>query len=61
MCDLSPRMNNLTSSRMDAPFDGASCSISTPHSNAVVDFDGDCLAGTFFHGPALGYKDPDCV
>lgn len=61
MCDLSPRMYDLTSSRTDAPFDGASCSISTPHSNAVVDFDGDCLAGTLAHGPALGYMGTDCV
>ncbi|KAH8114092.1 hypothetical protein DFH11DRAFT_1595734 [Phellopilus nigrolimitatus] len=31
----------------EAPFNGQSCVISNPHSNAVVDFDGDCLADVF--------------
>ncbi|KLO15303.1 hypothetical protein SCHPADRAFT_914476 [Schizopora paradoxa] len=31
----------------DAPFKGQHCTISNPHSNAVVDFDGDCLADVF--------------
>lgn len=30
---------------MSAPFDGQNCKLSNPHSNAVVDIDGDCLAG----------------
>ncbi len=30
----------------DAPFGGTTCDISSPHSNGVVDFDGDCLGGT---------------
>lgn len=29
----------------NAPFEGKKCAISNPHSNAVIDFDGDCLAG----------------
>jgi integrin alpha FG-GAP repeat containing protein 1 len=29
----------------DAPFKGQQCIISNPHSNAVIDLDGDCLAG----------------
>ncbi|KAF8968304.1 hypothetical protein BDZ97DRAFT_1655046 [Flammula alnicola] len=31
----------------DAPFKGKQCAISNPHSNAVVDLDGDCLADVF--------------
>ncbi|KAJ7063605.1 hypothetical protein C8F01DRAFT_1133673 [Mycena amicta] len=31
----------------DAPFKGAQCKPANPHSNAVVDFDGDCLADVF--------------
>ena len=44
---------------VDAPFNGHTCQISNPHSNAVVDFDGDCLAGmylpTSFPQPSLTY------
>lgn len=29
----------------DAPFRGQQCTLANPHSNAVVDLDGDCLAG----------------
>ncbi|KAF8188320.1 hypothetical protein BJ912DRAFT_1031903 [Pholiota molesta] len=31
----------------DAPFKGQQCIISNPHSNAVIDLDGDCLADVF--------------
>ncbi|KAJ3728349.1 hypothetical protein C8R42DRAFT_619562 [Lentinula raphanica] len=31
----------------DSPFHGTQCTISNPHSNAVVDLDGDCLADVF--------------
>ncbi|KAF5364540.1 hypothetical protein D9757_011334 [Collybiopsis confluens] len=31
----------------DAPFQGTQCDIANPHSNAVVDLDGDCLADVF--------------
>ncbi|KAJ3892409.1 hypothetical protein GG344DRAFT_87791 [Lentinula edodes] len=31
----------------DSPFHGSQCIISNPHSNAVVDLDGDCLADVF--------------
>ncbi|KDR81920.1 hypothetical protein GALMADRAFT_240232 [Galerina marginata CBS 339.88] len=31
----------------DAPFSGQQCTIANPHSNAVVDLDGDCLADLF--------------
>lgn len=31
--------------RENAPFQGTQCTINDPHSNAVVDLDGDCLAG----------------
>ncbi|KAF9533608.1 hypothetical protein CPB83DRAFT_783291 [Crepidotus variabilis] len=31
----------------DAPFKGTQCVVSDPHSNAVVDLDGDCLADVF--------------
>lgn len=34
----------ITSS-MDPKFDGKQCTLAHPHSNAVVDLDGDCLAG----------------
>jgi integrin alpha FG-GAP repeat containing protein 1 len=30
----------------DPLFNGAQCKMANPHSNAVVDLDGDCLAGT---------------
>ncbi|KAF8319364.1 hypothetical protein DL93DRAFT_2124690 [Clavulina sp. PMI_390] len=30
-----------------APFNGRVCDVSNPHSNAVVDFDGDCLSDVF--------------
>ncbi|EJD06255.1 uncharacterized protein FOMMEDRAFT_139451, partial [Fomitiporia mediterranea MF3/22] len=39
--------NTSVFSVTDAPFNGATCSISNPHSNAVVDLDGDCLADVF--------------
>lgn len=29
----------------NAPFHGTQCTANDPHSNAVVDLDGDCLAG----------------
>ncbi|KAF8162813.1 hypothetical protein B0H34DRAFT_295552 [Crassisporium funariophilum] len=32
---------------LDAPFKGNQCTIANPHSNAVVDLDGDCLADVF--------------
>ncbi|KAF9009509.1 hypothetical protein BDQ17DRAFT_1348231 [Cyathus striatus] len=32
---------------IDSPFHGTQCSISNPHSNAVVDLNGDCLADVF--------------
>ncbi|KIJ94536.1 hypothetical protein K443DRAFT_683654 [Laccaria amethystina LaAM-08-1] len=32
---------------IDAPFHGSQCSLANPHSNAVVDLDGDCLADIF--------------
>ncbi|KAI0320316.1 hypothetical protein OF83DRAFT_1162494 [Amylostereum chailletii] len=32
---------------IDAPLPGANCRISNPHSNAVVDLNGDCLADVF--------------
>jgi len=38
LCQLKPP-------RQDAPFDGRQCTIANPHGNAVVDLDGDCLAG----------------
>lgn len=31
--------------RQDAPFKGTQCRLTNPHSNAIVDLDGDCLAG----------------
>ena len=31
--------------RQDAPFEGRQCNLVNPHSNAVLDLDGDCLAG----------------
>lgn len=31
--------------RQDAPFEGRQCNLVNPHSNAIVDLDGDCLAG----------------
>ncbi|PPQ97975.1 hypothetical protein CVT26_003124 [Gymnopilus dilepis] len=31
----------------DAPFKGPQCAIANPHSNAVIDLDGDCLADLF--------------
>src|SRR6202522_1528996 len=31
--------------RQDAPLGGTQCNLANPHSNAVVDLDGDCLAG----------------
>ncbi|KIM49554.1 hypothetical protein M413DRAFT_438743 [Hebeloma cylindrosporum] len=31
----------------DAPFNGKHCTLANPHSNAVVDLDGDCLADVF--------------
>jgi hypothetical protein len=33
-------------SRIDAPLPNAQCRLSNPHSNAVVDLNGDCLAGS---------------
>jgi integrin alpha FG-GAP repeat containing protein 1 len=30
---------------MDPPFHGKQCKLANPHSNAVVDLNGDCLAG----------------
>jgi len=32
--------------RVDANLPGSTCSIVNPHSNAVLDLDGDCLAGS---------------
>ncbi|TDL28289.1 hypothetical protein BD410DRAFT_737497, partial [Rickenella mellea] len=32
---------------VNAPFDGPPCTIANPHSNAVVDLNGDCLADVF--------------
>jgi hypothetical protein len=32
--------------RIDANLPGPTCSIVNPHSNAVLDLDGDCLAGS---------------
>ncbi len=32
---------------IDPSFDGQHCTLANPHSNAVVDLDGDCLAGKF--------------
>ncbi len=31
--------------RAEPPFHGSQCKLANPHSNAVVDLDGDCLAG----------------
>lgn len=31
---------------VQAPFNGQVCEVSNPHSNAVIDLDGDCLSGT---------------
>lgn len=39
------RRQMLIFRRTHAPFDGQACRIANPHSNAVADFDGDCLAG----------------
>ncbi|KAI5117253.1 hypothetical protein M0805_006416 [Coniferiporia weirii] len=39
--------NSPVFSITDAPFNGPTCVISSPHSNAVADFDGDCLADVF--------------
>ncbi|KAF9484939.1 hypothetical protein BDN70DRAFT_824769 [Pholiota conissans] len=38
-----PKLFNLE----DAPFKGRQCAIANPHSNAVIDLDGDCLADVF--------------
>ncbi|KIK98838.1 hypothetical protein PAXRUDRAFT_632706 [Paxillus rubicundulus Ve08.2h10] len=32
---------------IDAPFHGAQCSLASPHSNAIIDLNGDCLADVF--------------
>ncbi|KAE9384582.1 hypothetical protein BT96DRAFT_1026852 [Gymnopus androsaceus JB14] len=32
---------------MNSPFHGSQCTLSNPHSNAVIDLDGDCLADVF--------------
>src|ERR1700722_11266042 len=45
---LSPPMYADSSPRVDAKLDGPQCKLSHPHSNAVVDHDGDCLAGKPF-------------
>jgi len=37
----------------DAPFNGKHCTLANPHSNAVVDLDGDCLAGNAHWFPSL--------
>jgi hypothetical protein len=37
----------------DAPFNGKHCTLANPHSNAVVDLDGDCLAGNVHWFSAL--------
>jgi len=39
----------LTLRRRSADFEGQQCTLAHPHSNAVVDLDGDCLAGAFVH------------
>jgi integrin alpha FG-GAP repeat containing protein 1 len=43
------RETDRTTTRIDAPLPGARCRISNPHSNAVVDLNGDCLAGMYFN------------
>jgi len=35
----------LISYRQSSHFNGSQCMIANPHSNAVVDLNGDCLAG----------------
>jgi len=47
-------IKNLTS--LDAPFEGKKCKISDPHSNAVIDFDGDCLAGSKISRSLFAFK-----
>ena len=36
---------NLHTCSIDPPFTGNQCLLSNPHSNAVIDLNGDCLAG----------------
>ena len=33
--------------RVDPNFEGSQCRLASPHSNAVVDLNGDCLAGMY--------------
>ena len=48
------RLIALTTSRMDPEFHGTQCKLADPHSNAVVDLDGDCLAGRICAGLGAG-------
>ncbi|KDQ59682.1 hypothetical protein JAAARDRAFT_33256 [Jaapia argillacea MUCL 33604] len=41
------RSNSPIFDIVDAPFTGAQCTISNPHSNAMVDLNGDCLSDIF--------------
>ena len=41
-----PEPSSFHSYSTDLPFDGIKCNLANPHSNAVVDLNGDCLAGT---------------
>lgn len=41
--------------RVDPNFQGSQCRLASPHSNAVVDLNGDCLAGTL---PSLMFAYP---
>lgn len=42
---ISSRIVLLIVSSVDPPFDGARCKLASPHSNAIIDLNGDCLAG----------------
>lgn len=42
---FSSLFTSLISYRQSSHFNGSQCEIANPHSNAVVDLNGDCLAG----------------
>lgn len=47
-----PYLFLLSVSRKDSPLDPSKvCHLSNPHSNAFIDLDGDCLAGTSMSQP----------
>lgn len=40
---------------VDPPFGGTQCKLASPHTNAIIDLDGDCLAGQFYPADTVPY------